>query len=188
MNRRWIAGLALGAAAVAALVLVLTTAADSAELEIGDSVADDFAALAASTFDDFLEAAPGVESCIGRPRLEAAPALDDLAAYDQTTHVITVRVPATAPSLETSLVHELAHHVENVCPSQRKMRAAFLGAQGHPTDTAWFADVAWERRPSEQFAEAVVTTVTGRRSRYGVQMPLEPEAKRIVAEWLRTGG
>lgn len=156
-------------------------------LDIGDSVATDLAMLATATFDEFVAAAPALRHCIGAPRLEAAVELDDLATYDQPSATIKVRVPATAPSLRGSLVHELGHHLEVACSSQLDVRPAFVAAQGAPETTPWFVGVAWEDRPSEQFAEAVVEVVLGRRSRSQLRLRLTPEAVALVARWLEVG-
>jgi hypothetical protein len=156
------------------------------ELVIGDTVAADFAALAEAAHARFVAAAPAAAGCMGSLRLEAAAQLDDLARYDQSTGIVYVRVPATASSLEASLVHEFAHHLEVVCESHRSLRPRFLIAQGRPVDTAWFGDVAWEERPSEQFAEAVVQVVLGSRSRHQLGLRLNPESIGLVEAWLTT--
>ena len=158
---------------------------DSGSVTMGESVASDLAALAEETFDRFLAAAPAAAACMGEVRLEAAPELDDLARYDQAAATITVRVPANAASLEGSLIHELAHHLEVSCPSQVEFRAVFLAAQGHPADTPWFAETAWEHKPSEQYAEAVVAATLGVRRRYQLRIRLTPEALRATRDWLQ---
>ena len=177
--------LVIVAVALAASTLAwLITSDDGSGLAIGNSVAADLGALAEETFETFVSSAPGVADCIGRPRLEAAPDLEDLARYDPATQTIFVRVPATAPNLEASLVHEFAHHLEQVCESQRSIRAAFLVAQGHPPAAEWFGDVEWADRPSEQFAEAVVEATLERRSRNQLRVQLQSEAVRVVGDWL----
>jgi hypothetical protein len=158
---------------------------DSGTLTLGESVATDLAALAEETFDGFQAAAPAAADCMGEVRLEAARQLDDLARYDQATATITVRVPANAASLEGSLIHELAHHLEVSCPSHLEFRPAFLAAQGHPPDTPWFADVAWEQKPSEQYAEAVVAATLGDRRRNQLGIRLTPEALGATRDWLQ---
>ncbi len=161
---------------------------DDPALVIGKSVAADFAELAADAHARFVAASPAVAECMGSLRLEAADELDDLALYDQSSGVLFVRVPATAASLEASLVHEFAHHLEVVCESHQLLRPEFLATQGHPADTPWFGDVAWEERPSEQFAEAVVQVVLGSRSRHQLGLRLTPESVRLVEAWLTTNG
>ena len=177
--------LAFVAAAIAASTLAWNIASDDhAGLVIGDSVAPDLGVLAQDTFESFVSQAPNIADCIDRPRLEAAPDLEDLAQYDPATQTIFVRVPATAPNLEASLVHEFAHHLEQACASQRSIRAEFLVAQGHPRATEWFGDVEWADRPSEQFAEAVVEATLERRSRNQLRLQLRPDAIRVVSDWL----
>lgn len=184
-----LAGLGATVVVAAAVIVVLAVRLPSdggGRLVIGDTVAADLAALADDTFGQFLAAAPATADCIGQPKLEAVPDLDDPARYDQAAQVIYIRVPATAPNLNASLIHEFAHHLEIACTSQNGIRAAFLAAQGHPPETDWFADVGWAERPSEQFAEAVVEAVLGRRSRNQLQLRLTPEAVRVVNIWLTT--
>lgn len=176
-------------AAVLALVGIAAWIAfsdDEPGLVIGETVAADLAALAEDAHGQFVAAAPAVADCMGSLRLEAAPELDDLALYDQSTGIVYVRVPATAASLEASLVHEFAHHLEVVCESHQSLRSEFLIAQGHPVGTDWFGAVAWEQRPSEQFAEAVVQVVVGSRSRHQLGLRLSPESVRLVEAWLTT--
>lgn len=157
----------------------------SGALTVGESVATDLAALAQETFEEFAVAAPAAAGCMGDVRLEASRQLDDLARYNQATATITVRVPANAASLESSLIHELAHHLEVSCPSHVEFRPAFVAAQGHPADTPWFADVAWEEKPSEQFAEAVVAVTVGERRRNQLRIQLTPEALGATRDWLQ---
>ena len=158
---------------------------DSGALTMGESVASDLAALAQETFEEFAVAAPAAAACMGDVRLEASRRLDDLARYDQGTATIEVRVPANAASLEGSLIHELAHHLEVSCPSHAEFRPAFLAAQGHPANTPWFADVAWEQKPSEQFAEAVVVATLSNRRRNQLRIQLTPDALTVVRDWLQ---
>lgn len=157
------------------------------QLLVGGSVASDFEALARNTYSEFVAVAGGLGECVRSPRLEAVYELEELAVYDQTTHIMHVRVPAPAASLRASLVHELAHHLELSCPSHTALRPHFLAALGLQAATPWFESDIWERIPSEQFAEAVVHAVLGGRRRDVLRMQLTPEALDVVAEWLETG-
>ncbi|HSF84164.1 MAG TPA: hypothetical protein VLG28_00720 [Acidimicrobiia bacterium] len=161
-----------------------STNATEARLVAGASVATDFSTLADATFEAFLDAAPGVAACIGEVRLEAATSLPDAAHYTPTTRTVTVRVPATAPNLSDSLVHELAHHLEAACRSHLDLRDAFLQAQGLDPGSPWFDGASWEQTPSEQFAEAVVLVVLERRRRNVGGVAITPEARAVVADWL----
>lgn len=157
------------------------------DLLVGHSVAADFEQLARETYAEFVAAAGGVGECVRSPRLEAVYELEELALYDQETHIVHVRVPAPAPSLRASLIHELAHHLELSCPSQTALRPRFVAAQGLPSDVSWFGGAVWQDVPSEQFAEAVVVNVLGARQRHLLRVQLAPEAVDLVATWLATG-
>jgi hypothetical protein len=158
------------------------------DLLIGRSVAPDFEQLARETYAQFVAEATGVGECVRGPRLEAVYEMEELAVYDQETHIMRVRVPAPAPSLRASLIHELAHHLELSCPSQTALRSRFLAAQGMQGDVSWFGGAEWQDVPSEQFAEAVVVNVLGARERHLLRVQLTPEAIDLVATWLAAGG
>ncbi len=172
----------------AAMMLTLAACSPHGEAELvpNDSVQSDLATLAATTFATFLDAAPGVEDCVGTVHLAATTELADLATYTPATATITLRVPATAPNLRDSLVHELGHHVELACTSQTDLRNDFLAAQGFAMSQQWFEGSSWEHTPSEQFAEAVVLVVLGRRTRNLGRLHLDPTATALVAAWLDT--
>lgn len=168
------------------MVLMLAACGPPGEAALlpNDSVKSDLAALAATTFAAFLDAAPGVADCVGTIHLAAATELADLATYTPATATITLRVPATAPNLRDSLVHELGHHVETACASQTDLRKEFLAKQGFAASQPWFEGASWEHTPSEQFAEAVVLIVLGRRMRNLGRLHLDPAATELVAAWL----
>ncbi len=159
-------------------------------LIVDDSVANDFAALAQSTWQQFLRTFRARADCFGDVYLHAAAELKSRAAYDPKTATVTVRVPGTQAMLSSALIHEWAHHVEFQCPAQKEMRAAFLAAQGLPPDSAWRPDdtpantpeSAWATIPSEQYAEATIEVVLGER-----QIPttarVNPEAVRVIEQW-----
>lgn len=161
------------------------------QLIIGDSVASDLAALAGETWTQFLDALGGRTGCFGDVRLAASRALDDRAAYEPDTATVTVRVPGSRVMLQSALIHEWAHHVEFQCQEHEELRAAFMVAQGLPSDGLWRPDVTpadipssqWAEIPSEQYAEAMIVLVLGRR-----QIPtaasVKAEAVRVLAEWV----
>ena len=162
----------------------------SPRLMADDTVADDFRILAEETWGQFLAVFPARTDCFGDVYLHAAYNLNSRAAYDPDTATVTVRVPATPVMLQSALVHEWAHHIEFQCDAQKELRAAFLAAQGLPADTLWRPDddpahtpeSAWATIPSEQYAEAVIELVLGRR-----QIPttarVSVEAVQVIAEW-----
>jgi hypothetical protein len=177
------------------VVMSGTTSAERAvahqpELIFDNSVAADFQALALKTWDRFLVVFQARSNCFGDVRLRAAYTLDSRAGYDPNTATVTVQVPGTPARLQSALVHEWAHHIEFQCPEQRDLRAAFLAAQGLAPDTPWRPEGApasqsasqWGAAPSEQYAEATVELVLGRRP-LAAPAPVSREAIRVVGDW-----
>lgn len=166
------------------------TAPPAPQLAIDRSVDADFSALAQTTWNKFLTAFRGRLDCFGNVTLRAAYQLDSRAAYDPQTATVTVRVPGSAAMLESALIHEWAHHVEYQCPAHRALRPAFLVAQGLAPDTPWrpantpahASESGWAQIPSEQYAEAAIELVRGRR-----QIPttarVTSQAVRVLARW-----
>ncbi|OQY19349.1 MAG: hypothetical protein B6I35_11820 [Anaerolineaceae bacterium 4572_32.2] len=159
-------------------------------LIIDESVAGDFETLALETWEQFLAVFQARRDCFGDVNLRATKTLDSRAGYDPERAAVTVRVPATAAMLQGALVHEWAHHVEFQCEDHKALRPAFLAAQGLPLDTAWRPDIPpadipasmWPDIPSEQYAEATIMLVLGRRQ-IATGVRLKPEAVRVIGEW-----
>ena len=169
----------------AAIVLVFSLSACSGappELSYDDSVPNDLRALADETWSDFLAAIPARHDCVLSPTLHAAWELDHRAEYDPSTATLVVRVPGTPATLRSELLHEFAHHIEFTCSEHQELRAGFLQAQGFAVDAVWFEGETWETTPSEQYAEAVVELIEGRRSHLG-GIQLTDEAIAVVREW-----
>lgn len=139
----------------------------SPQLIIDDSVAGDFAALATTTWDGFMDVFAARGGCFGNVHLRAVRSLNSRAAYDPPTATVTVRVPGTAALLQSALIHEWAHHVEFQCPAHAELRPDFLAALGLPAGTVWRPDGELAGMggdsPSERYAEAAVALVLGRR-------------------------
>ncbi len=151
-------------------------------LLVDDSVAPDFEALAQETWQDFLAAFPARTDCFGDVRLQATPDLPSRAAYDPGPAAVSVRVPGAPAFLQSGLVHEWAHHLERQCPEHVQLRPIFLAAQGLPPDADWFHGESWASTPSEQYAEAVVVLVLGRRA-VSTKAFLTQEAVQVVRAW-----
>lgn len=164
------------------LLVACGQAAGRPALVFGDGTPDDLRALASDTFDAVADAFPARRDCLGSVRLTGARVLEDRARYDPDRQEITLRIPATAPQLETSLVHELAHHLEFSCPEHGELRAAFLAAQDLDPDTDWFDGASWELTPSEQWASAVVIHVLGSPDDRA-PIAIDPTALDVVRSW-----
>jgi hypothetical protein len=157
---------------------------------VGESVASDFRYLAEETWASFLLVFRARADCFGPVTLQAVSSLDSRAVYDPSTATVTVRVPATPAVLKGALVHEFAHHVEFQCQEHEELRPVFLAALGLPAGTEWRPDngsatapaSVRDDIPSEQYAEAAVILVLGRRPvTTGVRV--SDEAVRAVEVW-----
>jgi hypothetical protein len=180
---------------IAAAVIVLVAAASSFAVGLSDgpprlafdqSVPADLQALAAETWDDFLEAHPARLSCVEPLTLSAVWELETRAEYLPSSATAVVRVPGTAPNLRHQLVHEFAHHLEFTCPDQTLLRGAFAQAQGFRSTSSWFGGDSWEEIPSEHYAEATAELVLGRRSHHA-NVRISDAALEVVADWARGG-
>jgi hypothetical protein len=143
---------------------------------------DDVQALTAATWDRFLGVFHARHDCIPPVTLRTVTDLDGRARYEPERRRILLQVPATASQLETALVHEFAHHLEFSCADHEELRSAFRRAQGLPAQTGWFEGQRWEDTPSEQFAEATVEVVVGRRTLHR-QLFISAEAKAVIMRW-----
>lgn len=183
--RRWlVAVVAVGSMAS----LEIGAAADETrpgrpEIHFAADVPDDLRALASSTWGRFLRALPARSGCPADVTLRGAWRFGTRAAYDPGRHVVTVRIPGTAPNLRATMVHEFAHHLEFTCSAQRILRPRFLSAQGFPPTTAWRGGHAWAQIPSEQFAEAMVQVVLGPQP-VGLVV-ITPDALQAIRDWGR---
>ncbi len=154
------------------------------------SVGSDLAALATSTWDRFLTVFQARTGCFGDAHLHAAYSLDGRAGYDPESATVTLLVPGTPAMLESGMIHEWAHHLDYQCPELRKLRPAFLAAQGLPAGTPWRIDYRvgetstdeWAAQPSEQFAEAAILVVMGDRP-IPTAAQVRPEAVDVVEKW-----
>jgi hypothetical protein len=194
---RWLVGLL--AVIMAGTGIVLGCASASQEpakhrptLTFDPSVGSDLQALAQQTWEQFLTVFEARATCFGDVRLRAAYQLDSRASYDPDTATVTVRVPGTPAMLQSALIHEWAHHIEYQCPEQKDLRPAFLAAQGLEADTPWRPDDTpanvlagdWAGTPSEQFAEATIELVLGRRP-IPTNAFVTKAAVGVIAEWAK---
>lgn len=173
-------------ATVVIVGLVVLAACGGDELRVEDDIPADLGALVEDSFEGIQEALDAHRDCLQGLTVTHSWEMDDRATYDPGTSTIVLRAPATAAEFEFSLAHEVAHHLEEVCPAQLGLRPAFLEAQGYAEGTAWFEGPTWEETPSEQFATALGQVVTGS-SDPGRRVEVSDAALAIVAEWIEGG-
>jgi hypothetical protein len=182
------------AATVVALAAAMTLAVGVAagaptshrpRIAFDPAVPDDLRAVADSAWDAFTATFRVRWECIPDIGLTDAWHLGVRARYDPDARRVTIRVPGTAPNLRATLVHEFAHHLEFSCPAVRRLRPAFLAAQGLAPGTDWFHGPTWERIPSEQFAETAVRLVLGPSAR--TRVVVTPTALALLRRWSRGG-
>jgi hypothetical protein len=172
--------------AIVTTALVLGTAGDGASarrpgIAFAADMPGDLEALASATWRRFTDAFPARWGCVPAVRVGGAWSLAARARYEPAGRLVTIRIPGTAPTLRSTLVHEFAHHVEFTCPQQRSLRPRFAAAQGVLPATPWFGGAVWERIPSEQFAEATVLLVLGPSGR--PRVPIASAALAVLRAW-----
>lgn len=164
------------------LVVVCGGSTATSTPAFGPNTPTDLRVLTFEVFAGVSESIPGRLDCLDGVTVSGAWELDDRARYDPAAGEITVRIPATAAQLEISIVHEIAHHVEFVCPQDEETRSSFIAAQSLPDEAAWFEGASWETTPSEQWASAVVLHVLGRPDERA-RIPMTPRALELVEAW-----
>lgn len=170
---------AVVARALALLLLILAACSDAAPTAVYPAdTPSDLVELADEVFAEFVAAFPAQRACIGTVEIHGAWELDDRALYRPSSRVVEVRIPATAPHLTSSLVHELGHHLEFACSSQEGVRPDFLAAVG----LAEWEGASYEDDPTELWAEAVVRHVTGRPDTRRI-LSVPAGAVEVVATW-----
>jgi hypothetical protein len=168
---------------VASIVLLTACGETRPHLEMDPSVPEDLEALADETLTMFLAEFPAQHDCIGEATLIAAWELEDRARLDPDTRAVTLRVPATAPQLTESMIHEFGHLLEFACPDQTSLRDRFRDAERLAPGQDWFVAADWKDVPSEHWAEAVVQYVIGFRLAHPGAIPVTPAAVTLVAGW-----
>lgn len=151
-------------------------------LIVDDSVDSDLHVLAEKTWDTFLTVFQARITCFGDVHLHAERALVSRAVYDPDRAMVTVRVPGTPAMLQSALIHEWAHHIEFQCKTHSSLRQAFLATQGLPLDTPWRPDTTWADTPSEQYAEATIELVLGRRE-IPTKIRVTQELVHVIEVW-----
>lgn len=166
-----------------ALAFAVSCGTATPSLVFPEDTPADLQELGMEVWGEFLAVFPNQVGCIGEVTVEGDWTLQGSKAYYLPDDAkVVLEVPATAPHLRHSLIHELAHHVEHVCSDHPDLRSAFLEAQNLPPDTPWFDGPSWEETPSEQYAEAVVRLVLVRPV-VNYRLSLAPEAIEAVRVW-----
>jgi hypothetical protein len=169
-------------AAVAAVAVVAAARPIEPTVRFTDDTPRDLREVTTRAWERFTPAFPGLRGCLGDVTVGVAWQLPDRARYEPEVGLVLIRAPGTAGNLEATLLHEFAHHAEHRCPPSAAFRRRFLSAAGLPAGTAWFGDVAWERIPSERFAEAAVRHVLGEPPPH-ILIRVNADEVRAVAAW-----
>jgi hypothetical protein len=169
-------------AAVAAVTVVASARPIEPTVRFTDETPSDVREVTTRAWERFTAAFPGRRGCMGDVTVGVAWQLSDRARYEPEPGLVLIRAPGTAGNLEATLLHEFAHHAEHRCPPSAAFRRRFLTAAGLPANTAWFGGDAWERIPSERFAEAAVRHVLGEPPPR-ILISVDPDEVRAVAAW-----
>ena len=161
-----------------------------AAFELGPSIEprqtlpEDVAELTASTWERFEQAFPAQAGCLTDVQLELVEDVPAGAAeYLVAERLIRIEIPTSPRRYVETLTHELAHHIDATCDGEFTIGAAFKDAQGIDSEVAWECVEAWEDRPMEQFAEAVVEYVTGDRYSHPDIIEVSDESLEIIRRW-----
>lgn len=166
------------------LLALVVTACSRPALAMPEQTPADFAALAETVFQDFVAAFPTQQDCIGRVEISGLWEMLHRGRYVPGERLIEVRIPATAPQLTVTILHELGHHLEHVCPDHTEVQTGFLEAMDLPDDTSWPDPAKYETNPSELWADAVVRHISGSGDTRS-PLPVTLEAVEVVADWAK---
>lgn len=166
-----------------AVVFTVGCGTPPASLVFAEGTPPDLQELGLQVWEEFIAVFPNQAGCIGEVTMEGDWTLEGSRAYYLPDDArVVLEIPATAPHLRHSMIHELAHHIEHVCADHIQLRGAFLEAQDLPPDTPWFDGPSWEETPSEQYAEAVVRLLLSRPVMH-YRLSVTAEAVEAVRKW-----
>ncbi|NNC75978.1 MAG: hypothetical protein HKN93_10770 [Acidimicrobiia bacterium] len=149
-----------------------------------DDVPSDVRELATATWDEFTDFFSDRSGCFPGVTVDVAwHDYPERAEYFAATDSVVVRIPATAPRLRTSLLHEFAHHLEANCEELSGLTTDLRAAQGLPADADWYDAELWALTPSEHFAETVAETIAGFRTNNLDLILVSDSARQVVSEW-----
>ena len=142
----------------------------------------DLRVVATDAWQRFDAAFPARAGCLEGLTVGVAWDLRDRARYEPDRALVLIRAPGTAANLEASLLHEFAHHVDHVCPTDAAFRRRYVAAADLPAGTAWTDGDRWDTTPSERFAEAAVFRVLHEPPPH-VLIHLHPAEVALVDAW-----
>jgi hypothetical protein len=178
-------GAIVGSVALAALVALGAATAGSG-LRFTDATPEDLREVASDAWQRFVDAVPACADRLAGLTIGVAWGLPDRARYEPERALVLIRAPGTATNLEATLLHEFAHHADRRCAPSPAFRRRFTAEAGLPAGTQWRGRAAWDRIPSERFAEAVTTYVLGHPPPH-VLVHLHPGELHAVAIWAQGG-
>jgi hypothetical protein len=169
--------------AVALGVGVARGGASDGELVFVQDAPADVRAETAVVWDRFRDRFDARASCWDDVSVELVRSVvDGDARYVASAARIEIQIPTTPERYRESLVHELAHHVDQTCDEfddLRSLLAPRLGASG----SGWSEGAVWHEIPAERFAESVVELVNGERVRHVDEVPVDGAIVAMVASW-----
>lgn len=183
MNTRAIIGTtALVAGVLAGIVIV--SAAAGPRLEPRQNLPQDVSRLTYETWDRFTTVFAAKSGCLGDVSLELVEDVEAGAArYVASRSHIEIEIPTTPARYQESLIHELGHHLEEVCDVEHEIGMQLKDAQVLDLISDWRGEPVWADRPTEHFAESVVQLVLGARQTHSDIIELTPATLEIVGEW-----
>jgi len=182
--KRWLPPILLAIAVIVVGAVVVSSGGNDElpRVTYREGTPGDVMALGDSSFADVLAAFPARVGCLRDVTVAHNWDLGTEAGFYEANY-IEIEVPNTSAQIRQTYVHEFGHHLDFNCVD-RELRDAFIAAMGHGPSTDWYSESwSWERRPAEQFAEAVVAVVGG--SPLHADMQLTSDAVRVVEDWAR---
>lgn len=162
---------------------------DDPAIRFAAGVPSDVEALGEATWDEFVAFFADRRDCFPDVTVDVAwHDYPERAEYFAADDRVVLRIPATAPRLRTSLLHEFAHHLEANCEAVSEMTTPIRLAQGLAPDAPWYDAELWSMTPSEHFAETVTEAIAGFRTNNTELIAVSEEAMAIVAEWAGSPG
>lgn len=164
--------------------IALTTSTTRPRIESNQDLPEDVRRLTDETWVEFNEVFAAKSGCLGGVSLELVEeVVDGAARYVASSSHIQIEIPTTPARYQESLIHELGHHLEEVCGVELEIGGQFREAQHFDMLSDWRGVTVWAERPTEHFAESVVQLVLGARQTHADIVELTPKAVDLVGRW-----